>query len=157
MKVNPKKLVISLLIPWIAAIVGSAFTFPAIQGWYSNLNKPPITPPNWLFSPMWTTLFTLMGLSFYMLWTHHPKHPNFILARNLFFFQLGLNALWSILFFGFAQILFAGIEIVFLWFFILATIIEFYQVDKKAAYLLLPYLAWVTVATILNLSIIFYN
>lgn len=156
MKIDWKKLIVSLLLPWVAGFIGSVFTFPAISdGWYDSLNKPPITPPSWLFSPMWTTLYFFMGVAFYMVWV--KGGPDFKLAKDLFLIQLGLNAFWSILFFGMGEVLFAGVEIVFLWFFILATIVEFYGVDKRAAYVMLPYLAWTTLATLLNIAVIFYN
>jgi tryptophan-rich sensory protein len=96
-----------------------------------------------------------MGVGFYFIWLKGLKENK--LAVSLYSIQLGLNALWSIIFFGLHSIVFGAIEIVFLWFFILVTIIEFKAVDKKAGYVLLPYLAWVTLATLLNISIAFFN
>ncbi|MFA5406258.1 MAG: TspO/MBR family protein [Candidatus Nanoarchaeia archaeon] len=150
-----KKLIISIIIAQAAGMIGSVFTTPSIATWYASINRPPITPPNWLFAPMWISLFTLMGVGFYFIWVKGIKKHK--LASTLYFIQLGLNSLWSIIFFGLHSILFGAIEIVFLWFFILATIIEFKAVDKRAGYLLLPYLAWVTLATLLNISIVFFN
>lgn len=152
--VNFKILALSILIPQLAAIFGSIFTTPSINTWYASLNKPPITPPNWFFAPMWTTLFLLMGIALYFIWNNKKKTK---LALTLFGIQLCLNALWSLIFFGLQSPLFGLIEIIFLWFFILITIIEFRSIDKKAAYLLIPYLAWVTIATILNFSIVWLN
>lgn len=150
------KLVISILIAEGAGGLGSLFTFENIPTWYATLNKSPITPPNWLFAPMWITLFLLMGLALYFVWQYSGGR-NIKLPIALFFIQLALNVLWSFVFFGMHQILFGGIEIVFLWYFILATIIEFRSVSRVASYLLFPYIAWVTVATVLNLSILWIN
>ncbi len=154
MKIDYKKLVLSILIVFLAAFIGSVSTFSSIPTWYASLNKPPITPPNWLFSPMWTSLYILMAVSFYLIWKNKKKAK---IAKTLFIIQLVLNALWSIIFFGLHSLLGGLIEIIFLWYFILFTIIEFREVDKRAAYLLIPYIAWVTIATILNFSIILYN
>ena len=153
--VDWKRLLLSILFAQGAGIIGSIFTATAIPLWYATLTKPPITPPNWLFAPMWITLYTLMGISFYLIWMKGLKKNK--LAVKLFIIQLALNALWSIIFFGMQEILFGLIEIIFLWYFILATIIEFREVDKAAAYLLFPYLAWVTIAAILNFSIVWLN
>ena len=154
-KVDWKTLILSILIAQAAGMIGSIATFPSIPTWYASLNKPPITPPNWLFGPMWLSLYTLMGIAFYIVWKKGLKKH--CLASTLYWIQLGLNSIWSLIFFGMRDIVFGAIEIVFLWFFILATIIEFKAIDKKAGYLLLPYLAWVTLATLLNISIAFYN
>ncbi|MBN1923867.1 MAG: tryptophan-rich sensory protein [Nanoarchaeota archaeon] len=151
------KLLISIIIGFSPGIIGGLFTYPAIQGWYTTLVKTPVTPPNWLFGPMWSTLYLLIGVSFYFIWKKGFKTPQSKLALTIFSIQLFLNALWSVIFFGLQELLFGLIEIIFLWFFIIANIVEFREIDKKAAYLMLPYLAWVTVATILNLSIVLVN
>lgn len=153
-KISWFKLGVSILITEGAGAIGSLFTFEAIPTWYASLNKSPITPPNWLFAPMWLTLFLLMGLALYIIWNNNEKQN---LAFSLFAIQLVLNVFWSFLFFGQKQILFGAIEIVFLWYFILATVIEFRTSSKVASYLLFPYLAWVTVATVLNVSILWLN
>nr|MBD3312150.1 tryptophan-rich sensory protein [archaeon] len=157
LKIDWKKLIISVIIAQAAGMIGSIFTFQSIPTWYASLNKPSITPPNWLFGPMWTSLYTLMGISFYIIWTKGFKSKDAKLACALYLIQLGLNALWSIIFFGFKSLVGGLIEIIFLWFFILATMIEFRSINKTAGYLLLPYLAWVTAATILNFSIAWLN
>lgn len=157
MKINLFKLVISVAIPEIAGGIGSVFTIEAIPGWYSTLIRSPLTPPNWIFAPMWISLYFLMGISFYLIWMRNEKTEYLYLAYTLYLIQLALNVLWSFLFFGIHEILFGGIEIVFLWFFILASIIEFMKIDRRAAYLLFPYISWVTVATLLNFSLLWVN
>lgn len=151
------KLVLSVVITEGAGGIGSIFTFTQISSWYATLNRTPLIPPNWLFGPMWITLYFLMGLALYLVWKKRLSVPDSWIALTLFGVQLALNVLWSVIFFGLHQLLFGYVEIVFLWFFIVATIIEFRTIDKGGAYLLFPYLAWVTVATALNLSILWFN
>lgn len=151
------RLVISIIITEGAGGLGSLFTYQAIPTWYAGLNKSPITPPNWLFAPMWLTLYFLMGVALFLIWTSGRPRRDLTLPYTLFFIQLALNVLWSLIFFGLHQIRFGAIEIVFLWFFIVATIIEFRPVSKASSYMLFPYLSWGTVATILNVSILWLN
>lgn len=151
------KLVLSVVITEGAGGIGSIFTFTQISSWYATLNRSPLAPPNWFFGPMWITLYFLMGVSLYMVWKNRLTVPDSWVALTLFGVQLLLNVLWSLIFFGLHQLLFGFVEIVFLWFFIAATIIEFRPIDKSAAYLLFPYISWVTVATALNLSILLLN
>ncbi|MBI2598419.1 MAG: tryptophan-rich sensory protein [Candidatus Diapherotrites archaeon] len=147
------KLIISIVICQAAGLVGSIFTFPAIAGWYSTIQKPVFTPPNWVFAPVWTTLFLLMGISLYLVWNKGFENKKSKTAVSVFGLQLGLNVLWSFLFFGLQNPLLAFIEIILLWLAILATIILFYRISKSASYLLIPYLLWVSFATFLNYSI----
>lgn len=151
---NITKLIISVAIPLIAGFIGSIFTSNKIPSWYETLNKPAFNPPNWIFGPVWTTLFVLMGIALYLVWT--SEQPN---NSALWFFgiQLGLNVLWSIFFFGTQSPLMAFIDIIILWFAILATIISFYAVSTTASYLLIPYILWVSFATILNWKIMVLN
>lgn len=149
-------LVISLFLTFIAASVGSVFTFKSISTWYITLNKPFFNPPNWIFSPVWTALYILMGLSLYLVWIS-KKSLIQKKGMNYFFIQLALNTLWSILFFGLQNPLIAFLEIVVLWYFIYLTIKYFSKVNKTSAYLLYPYLAWVSFASLLNLSIVILN
>lgn len=151
------KLIISVLVTEGAGGIGAIFTYESIPTWYASLNTSALTPPNWIFGPMWITLYLLMGVALYMVWIRRGSGKGISLALSLFGIQLVLNVLWSLIFFGLHSLLFGAIEIVFLWFFILATIIEFYQVDKRAAYIMFPYIAWVTVATMLNISVLFAN
>ena len=149
------KLIISLIIPFIASLIGSLFTSSAIPSWYSALNKPFFSPPNWIFAPAWTALYLLMGISLYLVWINKSKLKK--KAVSIFGIQLGLNALWSIIFFGLHAPLFAFIEIILLWLSILFTIIYFYRINKTSAYLLIPYIIWVSFAAVLNFSIFFLN
>ena len=144
------KPLIFILICEAAGIMGAIFTFPAIGGWYKKLIRPEIAPPNWVFSPVWTILFFLMGISLYLVWESDRRRN----AKPIYIFaaQLALNVLWSVLFFGFHSPFLALIEIVFLWAAIVWTIIVFYRISKPAGLILLPYAAWVGFAIILNFS-----
>lgn len=130
--------------------LGSFFTVSSIPTWYATLNKPVFSPPNWVFGPVWTILYFLMGISLYLVW-QKKKVP------AVFWVQLALNALWSIIFFGLKNPVLAMLDIAALWIAIYLTIKSFYPISKIAAYLLLPYLIWVTFASILNLSIVILN
>jgi len=148
------RLIIALAIPLLAGYLGSSATSPNIEnGWYSTLRQSVLTPPNWVFPVVWTILFILMGLALYLVWLK-PKHPKFRLACLLFTAQMLLNVWWSILFFHLQKPLWSLIEIVPLWFSILFTLLVFKKIDRRAGWLLLPYLLWVTFATYLNLIIV---
>ena len=154
---NIIKLIISIVICQLAGIVGSFFTSPSIPGWYASLNKPEFNPPNWIFSPVWITLFLLMGISLYIIWSSKIKISYKKTAFIFFGVQLLLNVLWSIIFFGFQAPFYAFIEIILLWFSILITIIVFYRISRPAAYLLVPYILWVSFAAVLNFFIFILN
>jgi len=143
------KLVASLLVCQMAGFVGSLFTTPAIPNWYAGLNKPSFTPPNWIFSPVWISLFVLMGISLFLVW-RKQDHPFFRVALICFSIQLLLNVLWSIAFFGLKSPLLGLIDILLLWIAILLTIYAFFKVSRWAGGLLLPYLLWVSFAAVLN-------
>ncbi len=130
-----------------AGIIGSMFTAPSITGWYATLVKPEIAPPNWIFGPVWTTLFLLMGIAAFLVWR---TRRNTKMALGLFGLQLALNVLWSLLFFGLHNPGAALAEIIFLWLAIVATIVAFAKISKPAAWLLAPYIAWVSFAGYLN-------
>lgn len=151
------KLVSSIIICQLVALVGAAVTFPAITSWYVTLNKPGFTPPNWLFGPVWTILFLLMGISLYLVWEKGTRIRNVRKALYYFSAQLGLNFLWSLFFFGWHNPLLAFFDIIVLWLAILFTISQFEKISKLAAYLLYPYLFWVSLATILNFAIVILN
>lgn len=155
-KINWKQLIISLLVCQLAGLVGWIFTSSSVNDWYAGLNKPVFNPPNWVFAPVWTTLFLLMGISLYIVWNSKDK-KNKKGAVEMFSAQLLLNIGWSVFFFGIKEPLFAFIELLFLWAFIMLTMARFYRVSKTAAYLLLPYLLWVTFAAILNVAIAALN
>lgn len=145
-----------ILVCQMAGIIGSLFTAPAVKGWYTTINKSPLNPPSWVFAPVWTTLFIMMGVAVSIIWLS-GKNETRSKALKVFFIQLFLNTLWSIIFFGLKNPPLAFIEIVVLWFAILYTIILFRKIDKKASYLLIPYILWVSFASVLNLSIAILN
>ena len=148
--------VVFIIICQLAGILGSLFTTPAIRGWYTEIQKPSFNPPNWIFAPVWTTLFVLMGISVSIVWLSE-KNELRKKALTVFFIQLILNTLWSIIFFGMENPMLAFIEIIFLWFAILYTIILFWKIQRPAAILLIPYILWVSFASVLNLSIALLN
>ncbi|MFV0442135.1 MAG: TspO/MBR family protein [Planctomycetaceae bacterium] len=132
--------------------LGAVATTPEIDGWYRTVVKPEWNPPNWVFGPVWTTLFVLMGISAWLVW----KPAGFKESKtplSLFAVQLILNVAWSWIFFGMHQIGWAVVEIVILWLVILATTVAFFRRSKPAGWLLVPYLVWVTFASVLNFTI----
>ncbi len=152
------RLVISLIIPQLAGLIGSVFTTSSVTGWYSTIVRPELAPPNWIFGPVWTILFVLMGVALFLVWKKEDSQKKKVKAAlHLFTAQLILNTLWSIIFFGFQSPGWALVEIAFLWLSILLTIIAFAPISRRAAWLLLPYLAWVSFASYLNYSIWMLN
>jgi len=148
--------IIAIVICQLAGIIGSIFTTPAVRGWYAGINRPSFSPPNWLFAPVWTTLFVLMGISVAIIWLSE-KNDLRKKALLIFSIQLVLNTLWSIIFFGMENPTLAFVEIIVLWFAILYTIILFRKINRKAACLLIPYILWVSFASVLNLAIAMLN
>lgn len=126
-----------------------------IRTWYATLHKPSFNPPNWVFGPVWTGLYLLMGISLFIVLQANVKNKRN--AVTLFFVQLVLNFCWSLIFFNFHLIGAAFVEILLLWTFILLMIIRFYKINRTAALLQLPYLAWVSFASVLNFSIWMLN
>jgi len=150
------KLVISIILPLGIGAVAGIFTSDAIPGWYETLNKPSFNPPNRLFGPVWTILYIIMGISLYLIWKQSPgKERN--RAILVFLIQLFLNFCWSFLFFYYHQIGLAMVEIILLWFSILYMMVLFYKIKPLAAYINIPYLLWVTFASILNAAYFFLN
>ena len=152
-KQNLFKLLVAIIICQLAGLLGSLFTTPAIDTWYAEINKPSFNPPNWLFGPVWIILFLLMGIALYLVWQKGLDKPVNKLAFWLFIAHLFFNTLWSIVFFGQKNIGLALLDISFLWLFIIYLIFSFCNIDKRAAYLLVPYFLWVSFATLLNYSI----
>ncbi len=148
---------VSLVIPQIAGAVGSLFTMPAIAGWYASLVKPELAPPNWVFAPVWTTIFFLMGWALFLIWRENTSRTEVQFALGMFGIQLALNVCWSFLFFGTQDPRAAFFEITALWLAIAATIVAFAYVSRVAAWLLVPYIAWVSFAAYLNYSIWMLN
>jgi len=146
-----------IVISQAAGVAGSIFTAPAIPGWYEMLAKPMLTPPGWVFGPVWTILYVLMGVAAFIIWRQGLRKRPVRIALGLFFVQLVLNTLWSILFFGLQNPAAAFVGILVLWAAILATIIAFAKLSRTAAWLLVPYLLWVSFATYLNYMIWMLN
>lgn len=145
-------LVFFILICYFAAYIGSMATFSSVDNWYTTINKPTFNPPNWIFAPTWTTLYTLMGISMWLIYLEKDKIN--IRSQTFYFFtQLFCNCIWSYLFFYLKNPLYGLIDIIFLWILILLTIISFWKVNKKAAILLIPYILWVGFAGFLNYTI----
>jgi tryptophan-rich sensory protein len=151
------KIVLFVLAAEILGGLGSLVTSPAVGGWYKELVKPSFNPPNWLFGPAWTILFALMGVSFYLVYEKGLKNKKVKEAITVFIIQFIFNIAWSFIFFGAKLPRLALLEIIIMWFLILLTMIKFYRISKTAALLLLPYLLWVTFATLLNYSIVVLN
>lgn len=149
-----KLLIFSIALPLVAGFIGSYFTIPSIGTWYSSLNKPVFNPPSFVFAPVWTLLYILMGISLYLVLSS-KKIKDF--ALKLFIIQLLLNVSWSLVFFGLHNLPLSLLNIVLLWLSILWTIKEFLKISKNAGYLLYPYILWVSFASILNFSIFLLN
>lgn len=147
-----KKLAASILICELAGVIGSFFTASSIPTWYAALERPDFSPPNWVFAPVWITLYAMMGVSAYLVYETGKKD-----ALRPFGAQLALNTAWSIVFFGLQSISGGLLVIILLWLAIVWTIIGFLKVSKTAAYLLIPYLLWVSFASVLNYFIFMLN
>jgi len=177
---NALKFIVSILVCEFAGVIGSFFTTPAISNWYHFLNKPSFNPPNWIFAPVWIILYLLMGISLYLVWAKNwnikaesakdeKKAWNPVSEKLwrgawreenaflIFVLQLVLNIWWTVIFFGLQLPDFAFFEILMLWFAILYAIINFYRISKTSAYLLIPYIVWVSFAAILNFTIWWLN
>jgi len=158
MKIDFKKaflLIICLLIPLTAGFIGSASTVKNIPTWYANLNKPFFSPPNWIFAPVWTILYIMMGTSLFLILLRQKTY--FTHPIKVFLLHLIVNSFWSIAFFGMKNPGFGFFVIIVLWGIIYYLIKLFSKIDKRASNLLLPYLAWVSFASVLNLSIWILN
>lgn len=150
------RLVVSLIIPFVAGSIGNLATLPNLPGWYAALEKPSFNPPNWVFGPVWTTLYVLMGIALWLVWISAKKHSK-RRAYWLFGAQLVFNALWSIVFFGLHAPWLALGVLVALFVVIVATAKEFRIFSPWAAILLIPYAAWVMFAGFLNTAIAVLN
>jgi tryptophan-rich sensory protein len=151
------KFVVSVVVCMAAGYIGSMFTRPAIATWYTFLRKPPFTPPDWVFAPVWTLLYFLMAVALFVVWRRGFYRWDVRLGMLAFLGQLVLNVCWSFVFFGLASPLYGLFTIGALWMAILVTIIFFSKVSRKAGLLLVPYLAWVSYAALLNLFIWIMN
>jgi translocator protein len=153
MKKNKSNMIIliaSILIPQAAGAIGSYFTMPSIHVWYASLTKPSFNPPNWIFGPVWTILYLMMGIALSIVWKKGTGRKEVRPAIAFFAIQLLLNILWSFLFFYMQTPFAAFIEIILLWLSILITLVVFYRISHTAGLLLVPYLLWVSFASVLN-------
>lgn len=151
------KLILSVTIAEGIGLISTPFTIASIPTWYATLHKPFFSPPNWIFGPVWTILYLMMGIAAYLVWEKGLKNKKVKTALTYYFVQLILNFIWSWLFFGLHSPFLGLLEIILLWFAILLTILKFYKISKTASYLLIPYLIWVSFATLLNFSIFILN
>ena len=147
---NTLKLIIAIAIPLIVGGTSGFFTATGVESWYQTIARPTWNPPGWLFGPVWTTLYVMMGISLFLVWKEDTSVELKKIGIALFAVQLVLNFFWSFIFFNQHQIGWALVEIAVMWVFILLTIFAFAQVNKAAAWLLVPYISWVSFATILN-------
>jgi translocator protein len=150
------KLLASLTLPLGIGAIAGIFTSQAVPVWYATLNRPSFNPPNWLFGPVWTTLYILMGISLFLIWKQDKsKERNFAILS--FIIQLTLNFAWSFIFFYFNRIGLALVDIILLWIGIVMMLVLFYRIKLIAAYINIPYLLWVSFASILNASYFLLN
>ena len=143
-------LIVCLALPLAVGALGALGTMDGVRSWYPSLRRPSFAPPSWLFGPVWTTLYVMMGVASFLVWREGPARPEVRSALMLYAIQLVLNLAWSWLFFGFRQPLAALVDIIVLLALIAVTAQRFARVSRIAAVLLLPYLAWVAFATALN-------
>ena len=150
------KLITAVSLTVVLGAVGGLVTAPEIPTWYAGLTKPSFNPPNWLFGPVWTTLYILMGISCYLVWKQPPSTER-NRALSVFIIQFVLNFCWSFIFFGMHATGWALAEMILLWITILITIFSFARFSKTAAWLLVPYISWVSFAMLLNGAIWRFN
>jgi len=151
------KLLIAIAVSEITGVIGSVFTVSAIPTWYATLAKPALTPPSWVFGPVWTALYALMGIAAFLVWNNGLGRKDVRKALSVFGIQLVLNALWSIVFFNLQSPGWALVNIALMWLAIVCTMILFYKISKPAMWLLVPYILWVSFALYLNYSIYILN
>ena len=152
------KIAIALLICLAVGYSASTVTRPSVESWYPTIVKPVFNPPNWIFMPVWTLLYIFMAIAAALVWDKIKEQTEVVKKALLFFLiQLTLNAIWSYLFFGLKNPLLALIEIILLWLMIYETYLKFIKINKISGYLLIPYLAWVAFAAVLNASIWWLN
>ncbi|MEK7159830.1 MAG: TspO/MBR family protein [Patescibacteria group bacterium] len=151
------KLVVAIAVSELAGIIGAVFTAPSIPIWYDGLIKPILNPPSWIFGPVWTTLYLLMGIAAFIVWKKGLNRKEVKVALAIFLVQLILNSFWSIIFFSWHNLTAALVEIIFLWLAIVANIIVFYKISKPAGWLLVPYILWVSFAMYLTFALWLLN
>jgi translocator protein len=149
--------VIALGICLFAGYIGSYYATPEIPTWYAGLNKPDLTPPTWVFAPVWTVLYIFMGISLYWILESGMKNHEAKLGLILFIFQLVLNVGWSYLFFGLHSTFFSFLIIIMLWAVLISTMVQVFRISIPAAAILFPYICWVSFAAYLNYAILILN
>lgn len=154
---NALRFLISVTLPLLVGGLSGFATARGVQEWYPSLTKPLFNPPSWVFGPVWTLLYIMMGVAAYLVWQKGWENEIVRVALALYLVQLILNGLWSILFFGMQSPGLAFAEIILLWLAIAATIVWFWRVSPAAGILLLPYEAWVSFAALLNGSLWILN
>ncbi len=147
------KLFISILLPLLVGGISGFFTSSGVNGWYATANKPWFNPPNWIFGPVWTALYIMMGIALFLISKNEADKTIKQTAIILFAVQLTLNFFWSLIFFKMQQPGWAFAEIILMWLMILFTIIWFGKISSAAAWLLVPYICWVSFASVLNYAI----
>jgi benzodiazapine receptor len=147
------KFIIAVLIPLAVGSLAGYFTASSVNGWYTTLVKPSFNPPNWLFAPVWTSLYILMGIALFLVWNSGAAEDVKRTAVTLFIVQLVLNFLWSFVFFYAQQPGWALVNIILMWIFIFLTILWFGKISSLSAWLLVPYICWVSFAIVLNFAI----
>lgn len=157
MKFNPIAFVVNIALPLAVGAVGAFFTASSVKTWYTTLAKPSFNPPNSIFPPVWTSIFILMGISAYLVWQRRDAVAHFPRTIALYLIQLILNLMWSFIFFYAHQIGVALVEIVFLLVVILINATVFYKINKVAGLLFIPYILWVSFATVLTYNIFILN
>ena len=155
-KINKKLLAVCIAMPLLVGGLSALLTRDSMMI-FQTVNKPPLSPPGWLFPVVWTILYTLMGMASYLVLTSGAPNEEIGKAFNVYLYQLLVNFLWSTWFFNFQWYLFAFFWLVLLWVMILVTLVRFYRISKPAGYLMIPYLLWVTFAGYLNLGIALLN
>ncbi|UKT64643.1 TspO/MBR family protein [Pedobacter mucosus] len=157
MKFKPLALIINIAIPLSIGALGGWATAQSVKTWYPTLNKPSFNPPNWLFAPVWTSLYILIGIAAYLVWIKRDKIVHLPRTIAIYFIQLILNLGWSFIFFYQHEIGFALAEIIFLLVIIIVNAIMFYKIDKWAGLIFIPYILWVGFATFLTYNIFILN
>lgn len=154
---NCKKLLFYILIIQFTGAIGSFFTISSINSWYNLLVKPAFSPPNYIFAPVWIILYLMMAISVYFISEKSKENKEAVDILNLFWIHLFFNVAWSIIFFGFRNIFLAFIDIIIILIFIIILMIKSYKINNIVTWLLLPYLLWVSFASVLNYFILILN
>jgi tryptophan-rich sensory protein len=157
MKFKPVAFIINIAITLGVGALGGWATAQSVKTWYPTLNKPSFNPPDWLFAPVWTTLFVLIGIAAYLVWVKRDKIVHFPRTVAIYLIQLILNLGWSFIFFYLREVGFALAEIILLLIFIVINASMFYKINKWAGLIFIPYFLWVSFASFLTYNIFILN